>query len=100
MVGIGQGDVFGQIPALPSQINSSIEWLSAFLGTFMMINLLTFIFNLIPIPPLDGWKIIKQYVEKITHKKMNENIEYYLTIFVCVILLWIFVSGIAMDFVK
>jgi hypothetical protein len=25
MVGIGQGDVFGQIPALPSQINSSIE---------------------------------------------------------------------------
>lgn len=103
MVGVGNGDIFGQLPALPDQANSqhwtSMDWFSVFLSTFMLVNLLTFFFNILPLPPLDGWKIAKQLVETTTHKKINENVEYYLTIFICVILLWIFVSGIVMDFV-
>lgn len=99
MVFIGNGDIFGQLPSLPDQVTSSTDWLSVFLGTFMMINLLTFIFNLIPLPPLDGWKILKQSVEKLSKKKINGNVEYYLTIFICIIMLWIFVSGIIMDII-
>lgn len=99
MIGTGKGDIFGQIPALPSQVKSSMDWLHVFLGTFMMINLLTFLFNLFPLPPLDGWKITKQCVEKLSHKKLDERVEYYLTIFICIILLWIFVSGVVMDVV-
>jgi Zn-dependent protease len=54
MVGMGNGDIFGQLPSIPDQIKSSTEWLGLFLGSFMMINLLTFVFNLLPLPPLDG----------------------------------------------
>jgi membrane-associated protease RseP (regulator of RpoE activity) len=94
-----QGDIFGQLPSLPGQIDNSMDWLGVFLGTLMMINLLAFVFNLLPLPPLDGWKITKQIIEKTTHKKINEKIEYWITIAIIILMLWIFVSGIVNDII-
>jgi regulator of sigma E protease len=66
----------------------------------LMMNLITFIFNLIPFPPLDGWKITEEFYEKATHKKINENFQLVLTLFGMALILYIFVSGIICDFIK
>jgi membrane-associated protease RseP (regulator of RpoE activity) len=99
MVGIGQGDIFGQIPSLPDQVTTSTQWLQVLASLFMMINLLTSVFNTLPLPPLDGWKISKRVFENITHKKISERVESYISIAIVILMLWIFISGIVMDIV-
>jgi Zn-dependent protease len=46
----GSGDVFGEIPT----ISSTGNWGFVVVAILLMMNLITFIFNLIPFPPLDG----------------------------------------------
>jgi membrane-associated protease RseP (regulator of RpoE activity) len=65
----------------------------------MMMNLITFVFNLIPFPPLDGWKMAEELYEKSTHKKLNEKLELILTLIGFFLILYIFVSGIVCDFI-
>lgn len=63
-----------------------------FLVTFAMINLVLAIFNLIPIPPLDGHKI----VSSILPGKLSyywDNLEKYYIIFILILILPIFSFG-------
>ena len=65
---------------------------STFLLTFAMINLVLAIFNLIPIPPLDGHKI----VGSILPNKLSyywESLEKYYMVFIVILVLPIFPSG-------
>ena len=60
------GNGFGQIP-----------FLSAFLGQFLTLNVYLAVFNLIPIPPLDGSKILAGFLPKSTAYKYLNTVEQY-----------------------
>ncbi len=60
------GNGFGQIP-----------FLSAFLGQFLTLNVYLAVFNLIPIPPLDGSKILAGFLPKSVAYKYLTTIEQY-----------------------
>jgi membrane-associated protease RseP (regulator of RpoE activity) len=90
----GNGDVFGEIPS----ISGGGNWGVVIVSILLMMNLITFIFNLIPFPPLDGWKITEEFYEKSTHKKINENVQLVLTLFGVILIFYIFISGIICDF--
>lgn len=65
---------------------------STFLTTFGMINIVLAIFNLIPIPPLDGHKI----VGAILPRKLSyywDNLERYYIVFILILVLPIFRFG-------
>jgi Zn-dependent protease len=46
--------------------------LSTFLNYWMSINLALFIFNLIPVPPLDGYRIVEEFLPIKTRIKIQE----------------------------
>ena len=60
------GNGFGQIP-----------FLSAFLWQFLTLNVYLAVFNLIPIPPLDGSKILAGFLPKSTAYKYLNTVEQY-----------------------
>lgn len=60
------GNGFGQIP-----------FLSAFLWQFLTLNVYLAVFNLIPIPPLDGSKILAGFLPKSVAYKYLTTIEQY-----------------------
>ena len=49
------------------------------------INLLLFLFNLIPIPPLDGYRIIQDLVPVKVRIKMDENVQWGMFIFLLIV---------------
>jgi Zn-dependent protease len=51
---------FHLIPALPS--SSFLPSISDFLVTFFVINLVLMVFNLLPLPPLDGEKVLEFFM--------------------------------------
>lgn len=72
--------------------NSTTPLLSTFLTTFGMINLVLAIFNLIPIPPLDGHKIVGAMLPK----KLSyywDSLEKYYIVFILILILPIFGFG-------
>ncbi|WP_258881344.1 site-2 protease family protein [Paenibacillus sp. sptzw28] len=56
-----------------------------FLYYLITINLMLFIFNLIPIPPLDGYRIIQDIVPLKVRHKMDQNIHWGMFIFLLII---------------
>jgi regulator of sigma E protease len=96
MVFLGSGDIFGQM----GTIAASGYWGLILLTTLVMMNLITFIFNLIPFPPLDGWKIMSKTYRQLHHKSINDKLETALTIIGLIIIFWIFISGIICDFIN
>jgi Zn-dependent protease len=96
MAFIGSGDIFGEIPSISDNAN---RW-AIILSIVIMMNLITFVFNLIPFPPLDGWKITQQLYEKSTHKRISENVEIIFSLIGFVLIVYIFISGIVCDFVR
>nr|WP_244863829.1 site-2 protease family protein [Paenibacillus cisolokensis] len=44
-------------------------------------NLLLFIFNLIPLPPLDGYRIIQDLVPLHVRYKMDQNVQWGIFVF-------------------
>lgn len=69
----------------------NLEFLLRYL---LSINLATAILNLIPIPPLDGWKIMQIFYEKITKKKLPEILLGILSIIGSIFILWITIGSI------
>ena len=49
------------------------------------INLLLFLFNLIPVPPLDGYRIIEDLVPLKIRIKMDENAQWGMFIFLLIV---------------
>lgn len=64
----------GLIPNLPSAFRD-------FLNIFIKLNLVLFVFNLIPLPPLDGYRIIEDIVPKDIRAKMTQYENYGALIF-------------------
>lgn len=61
---------------------------------FATFNLMVFIFNIIPMPPLDGYKIITDSFCKFFNININKKIETWLTIIGVAILGYIFITTI------
>jgi Zn-dependent protease len=60
---------------------------------FVVINVFLFIFNLIPIPPLDGWKVLTGLVPSPTAWRLRQIEQQYAMIIPVVFLAVIFVGG-------
>ncbi|NIK67515.1 site-2 protease family protein [Paenibacillus sp. BK720] len=59
--------------------------LQHFFFYFMYLNFLLFIFNLIPLPPLDGYRIIQDLVPLKTRIKMDQNVQWGMYIFLLLV---------------
>ncbi|WP_341278426.1 site-2 protease family protein [Paenibacillus sp. FSL H8-0537] len=55
--------------------------LQVFFSYFISLNFLLFIFNLIPLPPLDGYRIIQNLVPLKVGYKMEQNMQWGIIIF-------------------
>jgi Zn-dependent protease len=60
---------------------------------FVLINVFLFIFNLIPVPPLDGWKVLTGLVPSQTAWRLRRLEQQYAAIIPIVFLAVIFVGG-------
>ncbi len=83
-------NIFVDIPDLAGNNN----WGLIFFQLLILMNLITAVFNIIPFPPLDGWKVIERiYVQK-TKKQIPEKIETVLSLIGMFLMVYIFVSSI------
>jgi Zn-dependent protease len=69
------------------------SWIYTLLTTFAMINCVLAVFNLIPIPPLDGHKIVRAIIPKGKLRYYWEKLESYYYIPLLLLLLPIFPFG-------
>ncbi|MEG0879085.1 MAG: site-2 protease family protein [Malacoplasma sp.] len=60
----------------------------------VVFNLMIFIYNIIPFPPLDGYKMLSILIEKFFNVKINKKFETCLTIIGIVILFYIFITTV------
>lgn len=63
------------------------------------INLATAILNVIPIAPLDGWKIMQSTYEKVTKRKLPSKLLNTLSIIGVILILWITIGSVVNQFV-
>lgn len=104
-IGEGPGTIFGDI-ANGSGSSNGFQGLSAF-GLFRTIfnfltlfNLMLFIYNLLPIPPLDGYKILIETLQKWFKFEVPRKVEIIITSIGFVLLFYIFLSSIIADFIN
>ena len=78
------------------QISPLLELAWTTLSLLLTLNILLFIFNLIPIPPLDGWSVLKGIVPREVARRMTELEVQYASVLPMVFLgfiVIIFVTG-------
>ncbi len=64
---------------------SFIDRLNEFILLWLQINLALFIFNLIPVPPLDGYRILEEFLPIRTRIKIQENAQWVTFVFLLLI---------------
>ena len=89
-------NIFVELPDVAQNTNT---WGLAMLQTFLLLNLISTIFNLIPFPPLDGWKIAAKLYEANGKRKINRNIEEIFTLVGCFLMIYIFFSSILVKWI-
>jgi len=63
-------------------IGAGLPWfVLSFFNYFVWLNLVLFIFNLIPLPPLDGYRIIEDLVSPSVRAKMTQYEQYSILVF-------------------
>ncbi len=69
--------LFGS-PSLLAQLseNRALEFTLGVAITFVAINIALFIFNLLPIPPLDGWKVLLSFLDARTAYNLRQYEQY------------------------
>ncbi|MCM3567153.1 site-2 protease family protein [Neobacillus mesonae] len=58
-----------------------------FLNIFIQLNIVLFIFNLLPLPPLDGYRIVEDLVPTDVRAKMTQYEQYGVLIFLILVLI-------------
>lgn len=89
------GDIIG---IKPDQL-AQIDFGATFATYVCVFNFMLLFFNLIPMPPLDGYKIAIETSQKLFKFKVTEKAENIITIIGVVIMLWIFISSVINDFI-
>lgn len=77
--------ILNQTGAIESASHGVQQAIGHFSYYLIRINLLLFLFNLIPVPPLDGYRIIQDLVPVRTRIKMDENAQWGMFIFLLII---------------
>lgn len=62
------------------------DFISKFISIFININVLLFVFNLLPFPPLDGYRIIEDLVNPDLRAKMTQYEQYGVLIFLILVI--------------
>lgn len=92
------GDIINNSDKFEGQnMNAFIFFFNTF-NFLAVFNLMLFFYNLLPIPPLDGYKILIDFLEKIFNFKTSRKVETIVTFIGLSILLYIFVTSIIADF--
>lgn len=65
---------------------STPHFVFAFLNLFIWLNTLLFVFNLIPLPPLDGYRILEDIVSPSVRAKMTQYEQYGSLIFLILVI--------------
>ncbi|MED4403837.1 site-2 protease family protein [Metabacillus fastidiosus] len=63
-----------------------VEGLEQFFTILINLNILLFIFNLLPLPPLDGYRIIQDLVSANTRAKMTQYENYAIVVFLILVI--------------
>jgi Zn-dependent protease len=69
--------------AHPSQ--AMLETLATFMAYWLHINVILFLFNLIPLPPLDGYRIVEEFAPLRLRVKMAENEQWGVFVFLLLV---------------
>lgn len=100
-MGEGPGTVLGDvINGGNSGLNEQLTAFDIFhnIFTFLCVfNILLFVYNLLPIPPLDGYKILIEILESAFKFKINKKVEIAITIIGYLLLIYIFITSIVAD---
>lgn len=83
MAFIGYG-IFYFLISTGSWTNGS-RFILDFLNVFIQLNLMLFIFNLLPLPPLDGYRIVEDLVSPSVRAKMTQFEQYSILVFLIII---------------
>ncbi|NIK77378.1 Zn-dependent protease [Paenibacillus castaneae] len=75
-------DVSGLLEAGSIGVTAALE---RFFTYFITYNFLLFIFNLIPLPPLDGYRIIADLMPLKVRYKMDQNVQWGMIIFLLIV---------------
>jgi Zn-dependent protease len=67
--------------------SGAMDAIFVFFSYFITINILLFIFNLIPLPPLDGYRIVSEFLPLRIRYKIEQNIQWAMLLF----LLFVFI---------
>ncbi len=62
-----------------------LEAIAVFLHYLITMNVLLFIFNLIPLPPLDGYRVIEDLAPQRVRIKMEQNVQWGMFVFLLVV---------------
>lgn len=76
---------FGVIESISSA--KAVQGIHFFFDTFIVLNFFLFMFNLIPLPPLDGYRIIEDLVPRRIRMKMQQFEQWSILIFFLIILI-------------
>ncbi|MCM3411608.1 site-2 protease family protein [Metabacillus litoralis] len=71
------------VSALPDNVVTSLE---QFFNIFVSLNVILFIFNLLPFPPLDGYRIIEDLAPTHIRSKMTQYESYGIIIFLILVI--------------
>ncbi|WP_217608843.1 site-2 protease family protein, partial [Bacillus sp. GbtcB15] len=65
--------VFGIFDAIPVAVADTLE---RFFELFIMLNIVLLVFNLLPIPPLDGYRVVEDLAPANIRAKMTQYEKY------------------------
>ncbi|WP_088072672.1 site-2 protease family protein [Gottfriedia luciferensis] len=74
---------FGFFNSFPQALSITLD---SFFSIFIQLNIVLFVFNLIPLPPLDGYRIIEDLVPNDLRAKMSQYEQYGAFVFLILVL--------------
>ncbi|WP_036718559.1 site-2 protease family protein [Paenibacillus harenae] len=74
--------IYGVLDSASIGVSMAVE---RFFSYFISFNFLLFVFNLIPLPPLDGYRIISDLMPLRIRYKMDQNVQWGMFIFLLIV---------------
>lgn len=94
------GNIFTELAKIDPNSFSVANWALIFFNLFLMLNLMLAVLNILPIPPLDGYKMLSRQYVVISKKKISEKFESSLSLFFMLLMMYILVSSIIVGIIN
>lgn len=76
---------FGVIDSIDNA--KAVQGIHFFFDTFIVLNFFLFLFNLVPLPPLDGYRIVEDLVPRRVRAKLQQFEQWSIMIFLLIIII-------------